>query len=80
MADQGTLLALAIGIVVSGFLGYLWVNRRRSGGPASLRPPASTPALNKIELIKRYREQYGVSLSEATEAVEAQLTAEASKN
>jgi hypothetical protein len=74
------LLALAVGIVVSGVVGYLWVNRRRSGGPASLRPPANTPALNKIELIKRYREQYGVSLAEATEAVEAQLTAEASKN
>jgi len=73
------MLAFVAGLVLSGVVGYLWVNRRRSGGPASLRPPASTPALNKIELIKRYREQYGVSLAEATEAVEAQLLAEASK-
>ena len=73
------LLALVAGVVISGFLGYLWVTRRRRG-TASLRPPANTPALNKIELIKRYREQYGVSLAEATEAVEAQLTGEAKKN
>jgi hypothetical protein len=77
VSNQGLSLVLTIGVavLVSGFLGYLWVSRRRSG-PASLRPPASTPALNKIELIKRYREQYGVSLAEATEAVEAQLGAD----
>ena len=34
---------------------------------------------SKIELIKRYREQYGVSLAEATEAVEAQLMADDQK-
>lgn len=64
--------AIVVAIFVSGLLGYFWVTRRRGTGAASLRPPASTPALNKIELIKRYREQYGVSLSEATEAIEAQ--------
>src|SRR5947209_3669124 len=47
--------------------------RKRGGGPTSMRPPAATPALNKIEMIHRYREQYGVSLAEAKEAVEAQL-------
>jgi hypothetical protein len=66
-------VALVVGVLVSGVLGYLWVFRRRGGASPSLRPPANTPALNKIELIRRYREQYGVSLSEATEAVEAQL-------
>ncbi len=73
MINEATLLPLlAVSVLVSAFLGYLWVTRRRSG-TASLRPPASTPALNKVELIKRYREQYGVSLAEATAAIEAQL-------
>ncbi|MFT3923812.1 MAG: hypothetical protein QM778_14865 [Myxococcales bacterium] len=42
--------------------------------------PQPTPRRStRIELIKRYREQYGVSMAEATEAVEAQLMAEAGK-
>jgi hypothetical protein len=76
---QAFLAALAVATVLSGLAGYWWVTRRRGGASPSLRPPASTPALNKIELIKRYREQYGVSLAEATEAVEAQLVAESKR-
>jgi ribosomal protein L7/L12 len=66
------LLALA---VVASVVAALMV-RRRGGSTASLRPPTNTPALNKIEMIKRYSEQYGVSMSEAKEAVEAQLARE----
>jgi ribosomal protein L7/L12 len=64
------------GVAVTAALLMLIFVRRRGGGPTSLRPPASTPALNKMEMINRYREQYGVSLSEAREAVEAQLRVE----
>lgn len=65
---------IAVSVIVSGLLGYVWVSRRGGAGAASLRPPSDTPALNKVELIKRYREQYGVSLAEASEAIEAQLS------
>jgi ribosomal protein L7/L12 len=72
MQNEAFWLALLASAVVASVLAALTV-RRRGGSAASLRPPTDTPALNKIEMIKRYSEQYGVSMIEAKEAVEAQL-------
>jgi hypothetical protein len=74
--NNGTWWPLWLGIALVASVLFALFARRRGGGPTSLRPPASTPALNKIEMINRYREQYGVSLAEAKEAVEAQLSVE----
>lgn len=60
---------VALGMVVRGLL-----RLRGSGAPFDRAPSRVDGAggLSKIERIKRYREQHGVGLKEAKEAVEAE--------
>jgi hypothetical protein len=74
--NNGTLWVLLAGVALALSIIVAFVLRRRGGTAASLRPPAATPALDKIEMIRRYSEQYGVSLAEAKEAIEAQAEAD----
>jgi len=60
-------------LLVLGALG--WVMLMRRGSVRTVTGVANEPELpSKIEAIKRYREQHKVSLKEAKDAVEAQLS------
>jgi ribosomal protein L7/L12 len=79
VSESSTLWLIGAAAVTALVMVVVGILRVRGGTPPGLRgmshpmTPADQAGLSKIERIKRYREQHGVGLKEAKDAVEAEL-------